>query len=209
MNVLDLTLHFHAPGYCGNPYWPEMAKLIDIQKQSGMNRARSEANRRRALEQHLKASGMSFDEYTELERAARRSFHTNSDGFIILPETRILACMVNACLVAPAAMRPCNAESLRSLIKATDFVTDRKEADGVYRRFATVTSGTGAKLSNQRGLREDEYISNFDARGSVSHDPSHVKPDTLIAFLRYAGREVGIGASRKMGFGRFDVDVSG
>ena len=203
---MQIRLTFGTPGYVGNPYWPEMAKLIDIQKQSGMNRARSAANRRKALEQHLVSIGMTFDDYKELEVLARRPFHTNRDGFIIIPSARFTACMVNACDVASAALRPCKTENLRSAVQASDFTTDKKEADGVFRRFATVTSGTGAKLSNQRGLREDPYIEDFAAVGEVEHDPTHVHPDALMTFLVYAGREIGIGASRKMGYGRFAVE---
>ena len=44
-------------GYIAEPYWPEMYEYINITKESGMNRARSAANRRKALEEHLRANG--------------------------------------------------------------------------------------------------------------------------------------------------------
>lgn len=209
MERIRLNFVFGEPGYIGNPYWPEMAKLIDIQKRSGMNRAKTDANRRRALEQHLISQGLSYQDYLDLEKLARRPFHMNADGFIYIPATRVTAMMVNAASVAPAALRPCRPDALRSAIKTSDFLTDKKEPTGIFRRFATVTSGTGAKLSNQRGLREDPVISNFVATGEIHHDPEHVSPKDLLTFLRYAGREIGVGASRKMGYGRFEIESDG
>ena len=75
----------------------------------------------------------------------------------------------------------------------------------MYERYATVTSGTGAKLSNQRALRKSDYICDFEATGSVSINPDYVNPETLHKAIVWGGENVGIGASRKMGWGRFEV----
>lgn len=56
MLTLSMQCSF-ARGYIAEPYWPQRAKLIDIQKESGMNRARSAANRRKSLEEYLNVSG--------------------------------------------------------------------------------------------------------------------------------------------------------
>ena len=61
---------------------------------------------------------------------------------------------------------------------------------------------------NQRGFRSNAYIRNFAAAGEILHDPELVRPEAIIALLTYAGREVGIGASRKMGWGRFAVTAA-
>ena len=43
------ALEIEIDSYIGQPYWPEMDRLVTIVKESGMNRARSSANRRAAL----------------------------------------------------------------------------------------------------------------------------------------------------------------
>jgi hypothetical protein len=106
--------------------------------------------------------------------------------------------------VAPAKLRIPN---LRVAVRASDFVTTKYAPDGNWERFAVVTIGTGAKASNQRGYRSNAYICDFRATGSLDVEPEMVEPDALLRLLEFAGRVVGIGASRKMGWGRFTVEV--
>jgi hypothetical protein len=202
---MDVTLHFSKPGYIAHPYWPEQYKLIQIIKVSGMSRTRNEANRRRALQSHLEGIGMSLDEFEQLKIDASRPFHTNGKGHIIIPADKILSALVNGCNVASAALRVPN---LRNALRSSDFHTDRKEPDGVWERFAVVTGAQG-KLSNERALRSNAYICDFDAKGTIEYDPQMVEPKAIVALLDYTGRSVGIGASRKMGWGRFTVSVNG
>lgn len=202
---LSLVFGPDKKGYIENPYWPEMFRLIEIQKQSGVNRARTEANRRRALEEHLRSISMTFEQYQQLERDANRPFHTNGDGSVVILSDKILACLVNANDVGPSKIRINN---LRVALRPTDFKTPKKQPDGIWERFAVVTSGTGGKLSNQRGLRRSSFIRDFTATGQIDHDPEMVKPEAVLALLRYAGLYVGVGASRKMGWGRFEVKES-
>lgn len=203
--MLTVSCTFHFPGqYIEHPYWPEMAEFINITKESGMNRAKSSANRRKALEEHLKSKGMTVADFDKLKELAERPFHF-ANGKIIIPADKILSFLVATCDEARAAQKPCPPEQVRSRFRATDFETTKEKSDGTWSRFATVTSGTGAKLSNQRGLRNNEYIENFDATGSLTFDPSFVKPDVLKNAISWGGQMVGIGASRKMGKGRFDL----
>lgn len=206
MLTYRLTLHFTGR-YIGDPYWPEMYRLIEITKSSGMNRARAEQNRRKALEEYLRQHGMTLDDFKRIEESSKRQFHTSADGEIIIPSERILSFLVATCDEARSAYRPCNKEQVRSRFIASDFSTGKHEPDGVWSRFATVSAGTGAKLSNQRGLRENSYIENFTAAGTLSFDPQYVKPETVENAIRWGGQFVGIGASRKMGMGRFDLQA--
>lgn len=189
--------------FIDEPYWPEMAHLIDIQKESGLNRARSAANRRKALEGYLKEIGMSLDDYTALEAAARRPFHVADDGTIFIPAEKFAAFLVAATDQARAAQRPCAVEQVRTLIRVSDLATAKTGADGVWERFSVVSGGAGNKLSNQRGLRRSHYIVDFDATGTVAVDSEYVRPEVLRNLIVWGGRYVGIGASRKMGWGRF------
>lgn len=206
MNITTLNLTLTFPGqYIGNPYWPAMFRLIEITKESGMNRARAQQNRRKALEEHLRLKGLTMDDFEKIEREAKEPFHVNSEGTIVIPAERILSFLVATCDEARSAQRPCQPEQVRSRFTATDFVTNRNKPDGVWERFATVTAGTGAKLSNQRGFRSNAYIEAFTATGALSFDTQFVNPETLKAAIKWGGQFVGIGASRKMGKGRFIV----
>jgi hypothetical protein len=205
MHTYSLALDFTTKPYVGSPYWPEMNQLIDVQKKSGLNRAKSDANRRKSLEEYLRANGMTLADYERLEVAARRPFHTNEHGEIIIPSQRILAFLVAANSEARAAFKACDPGQVHARIDATDFTTGKTEPDGVWARFAVVTLGTGAKASNQRGLRIDPFIQNFTAKGMVTFDEETVDPPTLRNLIAWGGRMVGIGASRKMGKGRFQL----
>jgi hypothetical protein len=204
--AMHVTLHFTTPGYIGHPYWPAQYKKIEIEKRSGVNRVRDDAKRRKALEQILAEHDMSFDDWLALCREAERPFHINGDGFIYIPSSNILAALVNAMAVAPAKLR---IRSLRTALEVSDFVTPKKAPDGIWSRFTVVTLGTGAKASNQRGLRENAYIHDFDATGTLTVDTGMVEPQAIITLLEFCGRDVGIGASRKMGWGRFTVTAEG
>lgn len=204
MLTYDLALDFTSP-YIAHPYWPEMYQCIEITKKSGMNRAKSEANRRKALEEYLRANGMTLAEFEALEALSKRPFHTAPSGEIIIPRESIMAFLVAANDEARAAFKACPPEQVWTRIAVTDMKTGKHELDGIWRRFATVNLGTGAKASNQRGLRENAYISDFTATGALSIDEEQVDPKTLENLIRWAGQFVGIGASRKMGKGRFEL----
>jgi hypothetical protein len=207
--TVNVSLH----SYIAHPYWPERERLINIVKESGMSRARSSANRRKALEEYLRSAGMTFAQYEELEERANRPFYTE-DGVIVVPELHVMSMIVNTCMTIRAAGRPVPPEQARSALTVGSWRTDRTGPDGVWERFAVVTAGTGAKLSNQRALRSNPYIGtppgeldgkNVPAVGMVALDDTMVKPSVLLDALRWAGSTIGIGASRKMGWGRFDV----
>jgi len=201
---MKVELRFTEPGYIESPYWPEMYRMIEISKISGANRIRSDKKRRECLEEHLRSLGMTLADYEQLERDAARPFHTvNGTGSeIIIPADKILSCLVSASDEAPSKIR---IDSIRTVMRPTDFHTGKTEPDGTWERFAVVKTGSGKTLSNQRGFRANPYILNFVASGSIEHDPQMVKPAAILDLLRFAGRVKGIGASRKMGWGRFEV----
>lgn len=200
--VLKFTVHFER-GYIADPYWLARDELINVQKASGVNRARSEANRRKALEEHLKRLGKDFQWYLDLEEAARKPFYTNGDGTIEIPQNQVYACFAHGCSEARAATRPCNPEQVRSRFVCSAWQTTKTREDGWFERFVTVTAGNKTKLSNQRGLRRNAYITDFDATGSIEFDPGFVKPPTLKEFLIWTGDNIGVGACRKMGWGKW------
>lgn len=206
MITISTAIEFTTP-YVAHPYWPEMYQVIEITKKSGMNRAKSDANRRKSLEEYLRQHNLTLSDYERLESASKRPFHLSVTGEIIIPPDNILSFLVAANDEARAAFRACPPDQVRSKILATPFMTGKTEPDGVWTRFATVSLGTGAKASNQRGLRENAYIEGFTARGSLTIDEQTVDPAALRNLIEWGGQFVGIGASRKMGKGRFKIAV--
>lgn len=220
MTSLTLTLHF-PQGYIAHPYWESLQRLIDIQKESGMRRARTEKNRHQALTEYLAKIGMTEAEYSQLEQVAARPFYTVADeaewsfgrnpvnghdpNEIVIPPHQIDGMLAQGSDEARSSLRIADRGKIRSVIRSKPIYTGKTVADGVWRRFAVVTAGTGAKLSNQRGLRENPYIGQFDGELELDFDASFVKPDRVRQFVEYCGREIGIGASRKMRWGRFEV----
>lgn len=204
MKRYDIRVRFDR-GYIADPYWPARAKLIDVQKASGVNRARSEANRRKALDEWLRSQNHTFEWFLDLERQANEPFYRNGTGEIIIPTEQVTAFMVCTCHMARAATRPCPPEQVRTMFDFTDWHTGKTEKDGTWERFAVVQAGTGQKLSNQRGLRKSDYIKSFDASGQLEMSDQHVKPAVVQQALKWGGEFVGVGASRKMGWGRFEL----
>lgn len=197
----NITLAFKGR-YIEHPYWPEMYQKIEIEKKSGVNRARTDANRRKALEAYLIEIGMTLPQYEVLCKTAEEPFHKDPQGRIIIPSDKVIAALVNGNDVAP---RKSKIENLRIAVRSTDFVTNKTAPDGVWQRFAVVTTGGGMKASNQRGMRSNPYIENFTATGTIEVEESMVDPQALMNLLVFSGRVTGIGASRKMGYGRFEI----
>ena len=76
-------------GYIAHPYWPEREKVINIQKESGTKRARSEEKRIKNLRDYLVQRGLSMEDYEELVRKADRQFYTVADlNGAVLPDHR-------------------------------------------------------------------------------------------------------------------------
>jgi hypothetical protein len=213
--IINLTIDIDS--YVGDPYRPERERLINIQKESGMNRARSTANRRKALEEYLRANEMTLAAYDELERVAEMPWDLDESGCIVIPQRCIAGMLVQTCGTARAAMRPCPPEMVRTVLRPTRWATDAHPSDALaWERFAVVTAGTGKKLSNQRGFRSNVYIGarppagsapakETTARGELDINPEMVRPAVLRKALDWAGEWVGIGSSRKMGWGRFSL----
>ena len=205
MEYVEHKVRVHLDTYIAHPYWPEREKLINIQKESGLSRARTAQTRRKALDDYLASIDMTRAQYDDLERLASRPFYTSDEGVIIVPALHVVSMIVATCDTISARARPCAPNLVRTLIRPTGWHTAKTAPDGVWERFATVTSGTGQKLSNQRALRADPYIEDTDATGVIGIDETTIRPDVLWKALTWAGTHVGIGAARKMGKGRFTL----
>ena len=171
-----------------------------------MNRARSEQKREDSLKEYLRRNGYTLEQYADLERLARRQFYTADDGMIILSSHQLYGCLIESARNIAASQRPCDPNNLRHVVRLSDFRTGKRAADGTFKRLVMPKSGTGQPLSNQRALRMNDYIEAFEATGTLGFFPEDIRQaDELPDFLAYAGQRIGVGASRKMGMGRFTV----
>lgn len=215
---MTLPIRFRK-GYIAHPYWPAREKVINIEKESGTRRARSEANRAKSLTDYLRKIGMSEVEYEALRRQADRQFYVVSDVLqrgdtasgkdmdeIVIPQHQVYGAFAQASNTARSATRIASADNIRTVLELLEPIyTGHHERDGVFERFAVPTAGTGAKLSNQRALRTNDFLGPFSAEMTVQFDPHLVAPDRVRNFLEFVGRDVGVGACRKMGWGRFEI----
>lgn len=202
-------------GYIAHPYWTAMERKIDIEKRSGVNRARSEDKRAKALDSYLKKIGMTLAEFRKIEQAAARPFYTVGDldeavnghaaNEIVIPAHQLYGCLAQGCDLASSALRLSSREQLRTLLALSPVFTGKTEPDGTWERFVTVTGGGGAKLSNQRGLRSNAYLGPFSAPLEVEFSDDMVAAPRVRDFITFCGREIGVGAARKMNWGRFAV----
>ena len=204
--IIVFTLSF-VQGYIADPYYPEREELINIQKASGMNRSRSDAKREQALKEYLRRLDMTAEQYLDLEKLAQRPWYWNSAGEIVIPAHQMYGCLIEGAKTLSPSQRPCDPNNLRHILRVSDFATGKKQQDGVYQRLVMPKSGTGQPVSNQRALRKNPYIADFTATGRVTFFLSDI-PDAqrLMDFVAYVGQRVGVGASRKMGYGRFTVE---
>ncbi len=203
--TVALTLTFEK-GYIADPYFPVREEVINIQKLSGMNLARSEAKREQALKEYLRRQNKTWEEYEALVALASRPWYRDADGHIIIPAHQMYGCLIQGAFTLSASQRPCDPSNLRHILEVGDFATGKDKEDGWYERLVMPKSGTGQPLSNQRALRKNAFIANFEAHGTIGWWSSDIdEPRPVIDFVTFCGRRIGVGASRKMAFGRFSV----
>lgn len=151
---------------------------------------------------------MEQDAYDALVAQANAPWYRNGTH-ILIPSHQLYGCLIEGAKTLSASQRPCDPTNLRHLLQVSDFVTDKSTEDGVYERLVMPKSGTGQPLSNQRALRKNPYIAQFSATGTLAwFETDFPEAQPLLDFVVYCGTRVGVGASRKMGYGRFVVQVA-
>ena len=205
MKRKSLTVTLRIDSYIADPYWPESAAVIDIQKKSGMNRCQTDKTREKALKAYLDKEGITLKDYERLVELRKRPWY-RADNFdesspIVIPRHHISAALVQTVKTAPSAAKAGYKEdSLRHMIQLSDFATipNAKTAMRSWERFVKLDA------SNQRSLQKNEVMENFECAGvAMVHHETKIKDlETLFAWMV---EEVGVGASRKMGYGRGDL----
>ena len=198
-NSYTATIKLYS--YIASPYWPELDDLINIQKKSGVNRAKSEGKRELALKSYLKQEGISEEHYFELLDKSSRQWYTNDDGKIIVPRHQLAGCLVQSVGMAPAAVRgKFDKDSFRHYVRLSDFTTEKVKPDTVFDRYVK------NEATNQRRRTINGVIENFEAVGTVEID-SKFKLKDFDNLLTFALSECGLGGCRKMGYGRGEIST--
>lgn len=193
-------MKIHFDNYIADPYWPERNSVIDIQKKSGMSRARSDDKRIQALQAYLKKEGITAEEYERLQKLAERSWYRvvadDESSEIIIPRHQFSGALVQATKNAPAGSK-FPQDDLRSKLRLADLRTGKFKADGIFERYVRPEIKPGA--AGQRRLQKNPYIENFDATCTIT---TIYPEDGVKHLVDYAVYFVGCGACRKMGYGR-------
>lgn len=189
--------------YIAHPYWPERERVIKIQLHSGMNRLKSDDKKRDALRGQCEKEGITLEDYEALLEKAAQQWYRSGNGDdksqIMIPRHQLAGCLVEATGRFPKAIRgQYEKESFRHYVRISDFTTNKTEADGVFDRYVKLEN------SNKRDHQRNEYIENFVAEGTFAV-PGDTKLEDLKRLVMNAIERVGVGASRKMGFGRGKV----
>jgi len=196
------TATIQVASYIGDPFWTEMSELIDIQKKSGMNRARSEDKKEAALKAWLKKENITDAEYKALEALASRPWYRVDDrdqtSEIVIPRHHVAGMLVQACKSAPAGSK-FKQDELRSRLQVSHFTTGKFQKDSDFVRYVK------SDLTNQRRLHEDEVLENFMAVGTIRFNSSITKEAAVKSLLEHGIVFVGLGAARKMGYGRGEL----
>jgi len=203
----DFDLTLEVDKYIAHPYWPERDRVVNIRKASGVDRCKSDDTRDKTLRRYLEKIELTWAEWEALVQLAERQWYRQNgeDSPIIIPRHHLAGCLVQSCTSAPAGCK-FPKDAFRSLVQLGDLVTTKTQPDTVFERFVRPSDAkTGKPLSNQRSLRSNQVIEQFEATGTLALDMDNVKPDAVQGLLKYAGKYTGVGASRKMGYGRFTV----
>jgi len=189
--------------YIAHPYWPARDLVIDIEKKAGAARQRSEEKRIAAIKAECARHGITYDDYLRLKKEAEEQWYRDKSGNIIIPRHQIAGALVQTIEQSPKAVRgPFTADNFRALVQISDFNTGLKNAAGKFVRFVKLEG------SNQRSLQENEFIGQyldqgepFDAAGCVAISDERLEK-YLSGLFNTMITTIGVGAARKMGFGR-------
>lgn len=205
---VNIGLQFKDSGYIAQPFWPERNLEINISKD--VHPKLGPEKKKAALNAALEKQGITEAEYARVLQRAARPFYTVTDaddgsGEIVIPQRILQSFINNASQTVPKVIPRVAAKGLtfigvrvdEGFLRTGKTISDAK----MFSRFVKLDE------SNQRSFQENQYITNFTAKGQLILDESIITSEDLKKLMDYAGRYLGIGASRPQGYGRFTVTV--
>lgn len=191
----NLQVSFTLTSYIAEPFWPELSEVIGIQKL--ISPKLGEEKKVAALKAILEKKGLTMADYANLQERAARKWYRNDDGAIIIPRHQIAGALVQTVKNAPAAIRgKFHKDSFRNYVRVSDFLTNKKEKDELFDRYVSNFPKT-----NERRRTISEVVTNVACQGVVSLADIY-KVEDFERIMRVSISDVGIGACRKMGYGR-------
>ena len=211
--MTTLNVVFEMQNYIAHPFWPAKNTCIEIEKKSGVNRLKNEEKREAALKAECKRQGITYKQYQALQKEAAEEWYRRPDRTIYIPRHQIAGALVQLIGSSPVALRgKFDKDNFRALVQVSDFETTLKGPTGVFERFVKRES------SNQRSFQKNEYIGTyldkgkpFTAKGTIGvtgEKEAEKEIETIKALLSAVLEKTGIGAARKMGFGRGKVSFA-
>lgn len=194
--------------YIAHPFWPETNACIEIEKKSGANRQKSDDKRKAAIEAECERQEVTYEHYLEMKQLSKRQFYQREDGRIYIPRHQMSGALVQTIGGAPKSLRgPFTKDNFRALVQIGDFETELTERSGTFSRFVKLEG------SNQRSFQQNDFIGHyldagepFECAGIVNLPVSDEKTEQVVKSLfNVAVRDIGVGAARKMGFGRGEI----
>lgn len=214
---MEMTYEFtlEMRNYIANPRWPETSRVIEVMTKSGAAHPKLKAdNRQRRLVAYLETVNLTSEQFEEMQRLSERKWYrTNNHDLnseIVLPVKHLEGCVIQAIDEKHTPRNTfADARRLRSVLKFTSAVTDRRAEDGLYDHFVKPKESNAARehIHHYIGQPQNEDCqpsgkpTPFVARGKVTFDTDEVKPEGVESIISASIRKVGLGACRKMGFG--------
>jgi hypothetical protein len=119
---MQVRLKFES--YIAAPYWPELSKLIDIAKD--IHPKLGEAKRKQAIAAKMQTMGITQQEYEQFQARSLVKWYKHPDGRIYIPRHQLAGCLVQTVKHSPKPIRGTfDEDSFRSLVRLTDFVTEK------------------------------------------------------------------------------------
>lgn len=204
MEKVSVSLNFSDSGYIGQPYWPELATLININKD--VHPKLGDSKKQAAITAALEKRGLTWDDYNVIKEKAARPFYTvdeTRNGEIVIPQ-RVIQSFVNNCSMnAPKAIPKISSKGLTFI--------GLKVEEGFLRTKCTELSAlkferfVKMEESNQRAFSSSLYITNFNATGVFILDEEIIPSKDLQKIFEWGGKYIGLGSARPQGYGRFKV----
>jgi hypothetical protein len=193
---MTMEVKFKLTDYIGSPYWAELSKLINISK--GVHPKLGPEKKLAAIKANCAKIGVSPEEYASLQEKVKEKWYKNDEGYIIIPRHQMAGMLVQTVVSAPKAIRGSfKRDSFRSLVRLGDFVTNKKEKDGLFERYVKGES-------NERRFQSDEVVEDITCVGEITLHPS-IEEEEFLLLLHYGVQTTGLGSSRVMGYGRGEV----
>lgn len=188
-------------GYIANPYWPEVEWCLKIEQKAGVHPRHKDDKKRKLIEHYCNQNGISLADFDAARvKIATQRWYFDKNGDIYIPRHHISGMLVQT-IQGHRLKSSVNVDQLRSFLQVYDaeVLPKKQKLDFMFSRYIKNPE------SNMRRLQEDEVISDFVAVGTLNFNPDIFNIRDVEDLFSYGGRWVGIGSSRKMGYGRYSV----